>query len=260
MVTIISTEDFDMTNNTISCIIPTFNRWNLLADRLIEISAFEEKSPLNIEVVIVDDHSDNPCPEIIYKFIESKNWKLIRLHKNSGSVSIPRSIGIINSSGEYIMHIDDDVKILESKFSILPKYFDSDSMMVYGGMLLQDSRKSPAFNYIFMNNYNPPNDGFGIDNSMIIYRRSVYKHIPIHFANRACDFVLASLISSIGKLTGHNMPVAIYSKDNNNNRSSNVSIKNINPSDYSLYFSSIDYNVDFHPFSGYSSDGILTKI
>jgi hypothetical protein len=130
--------------------------------------------------------------------------------------------------------------------------------LAYGGMILFNEQDKLSIEYKFPINYKPLVDGFGIDNSMIIYRRTAYDKIPVHFSNRACDFILASLISNFSPLSGCNFPVSIYKK-NTINRSSSLTIKNIKPKDYSLYFSGVDYAVDFDPYTGYAQNGILIK-
>ena len=136
-----------MTSGLISCVLPTFNRWHLVETRLKEIALFKHRCQYEIEVVLVDDCSDLPAPQVVREIIDLYKWKIIRLYKNSGCVSIPRNVGIVNCSGDFIMHIDDDVKILESKFSILPKLLMEGVDLIYAGMIVhhQDGRHKYSF-------------------------------------------------------------------------------------------------------------------
>ena len=82
----------------LSIIIPTYNRnENLL--RLLQI--LKKQITKEVEVIVVDDHSDNE--------LEFPKWfKYIRLNENSGGASIPRNVGLDNAKGEYIVFIDSD--------------------------------------------------------------------------------------------------------------------------------------------------------
>lgn len=81
----------------LSIIIPTYNR-NEYIVKLLE--KLHNQMQDNVEVIVVDDHSDIPL---------EKSWfKYIYLDNNSGGASIPRNIGIDNAKGKYIVFIDAD--------------------------------------------------------------------------------------------------------------------------------------------------------
>lgn len=82
----------------LSIIIPTYNRNESLL-RLLQI--LKKQITKEVEVIVVDDHSDNE--------LEFPKWfKYIRLNENSGGASIPRNVGLDNAKGEYIVFIDSD--------------------------------------------------------------------------------------------------------------------------------------------------------
>lgn len=84
----------------ISVIIPTYNRdlTNLLTN-------LEKQLDEDIEVIVVDDHSNIPLEESWFKYIY--------LEENSGGASVPRNIGLDNANGKYICFIDSDDNISE---------------------------------------------------------------------------------------------------------------------------------------------------
>ena len=81
----------------LSIIIPTYNRNEYIVKLLDKLHSQIQN---NVEVIVVDDHSDIPL---------EKSWfKYIYLDNNSGGASIPRNIGLDNANGKYICFIDSD--------------------------------------------------------------------------------------------------------------------------------------------------------
>lgn len=87
----------------LSIIIPTYNR-NEQVLRLLK--QLEQQITPEVEVIVVDDHSDIP--------LEPSWFKYIYLEENSGGASIPRNIGLDNATGEYIAFIDSDDSIKDN--------------------------------------------------------------------------------------------------------------------------------------------------
>lgn len=81
----------------LSIIIPTYNR-NEYIGKLLKKLHNQMKD--NVEVIVVDDHSDRPL---------EKSWfKYIYLDENSGGASIPRNVGLDKAKGKYICFVDAD--------------------------------------------------------------------------------------------------------------------------------------------------------
>lgn len=81
----------------LSIIIPTYNRNEYIVKLLDNL---HNQIQNNVEVIVVDDHSDTPL---------EKSWfKYIYLENNSGGASVPRNIGLDNAKGKYIVFIDAD--------------------------------------------------------------------------------------------------------------------------------------------------------
>ena len=81
----------------LSIIIPTYNR-NEYIVKLLDKLHSQMKD--NVEVIVVDDHSDIPLEESWFKYIY--------LDENSGGASIPRNVGLDNAKGRYICFVDAD--------------------------------------------------------------------------------------------------------------------------------------------------------
>lgn len=81
----------------LSIIIPTYNRNEYIVKLLDKL---HNQMKDNVEVIVVDDHSDIPL---------EKSWfKYIYLDENSGGASVPRNIGLDNAKGRYICFVDAD--------------------------------------------------------------------------------------------------------------------------------------------------------
>lgn len=81
----------------LSIIIPTYNRNEYIVKLLDKL---HNQMKDNVEVIVVDDHSDIP--------LESSWFKYIYLDENSGGASIPRNVGLDNAKGRYICFVDAD--------------------------------------------------------------------------------------------------------------------------------------------------------
>lgn len=97
----------------ISVIIPTYNRNEKLLKLL---QCLQNQMQDNVEVIVVDDHSDNELK------LEFPEWlKYIRLEENSGGASVPRNIGLDNANGKYICFIDSDDMVADNYLDTIIK-------------------------------------------------------------------------------------------------------------------------------------------
>ena len=200
--------------NLISVILPTFNRGNFLApciDKILE-SDYSEK-----ELIVVNDASTDNTSDILLQYKNHSNLKIINLKKNSNTVCIPRNIGISHSSGEFIAHADDDVITHKKKFTILTELLSNNVLcpLAYGN---RRERWKDGFTKVaqFIPSWNP-NVRTGIDNGQILYRSSVYNHIPFVWFYRACDSYLSKeIFNKIGSFCCTTEVVSTYLWHDNN--------------------------------------------
>lgn len=106
-------------NPTVSVIIPTYNRANLV-DKAI-------KSVLNqtyqdFEIIVIDDGSTDNTEEIIRGF-KDKRIKYIKKYKKNRGSPVARNIGIKIARGEYIAPLDSDDEWLPEKLDMQIKFF-----------------------------------------------------------------------------------------------------------------------------------------
>lgn len=217
-----------MKHKLISCILPTFNRINFLQMRINELLAAVN---CDLEIIVINDGGKNiKC--------NSNKIKIINLTDNSGSVSIPRNIGISHCQGDYICHIDDDVIQYPRKFEILAQLLEKNNThLVYGQRY--EIKNEHIIKTSNITEWNPKEDGsWGVDNGQIMYKRSIYNHIPYVFCRRGCDWELAKQIRKISNpFVSTNEVVCGYIWHNNNRSlNDNTKIKKIYPSKYKKYF------------------------
>lgn len=84
-------------------IITTYNRKDVLKNRSLK-SALNQNF-IYYEIIVVD-HGSNPPVE------SSKDYRLIKIEKNSGIVSTARNRGAKEAKGKYIVFLDDDNELL----------------------------------------------------------------------------------------------------------------------------------------------------
>lgn len=190
------------TDKLVSCILPTYNRPKWLA---MSLQSLADQTYKNIEVIVVDDGSSCDARLANTSTVEEfKNQglkiKLINLEKNSGTVSIPRNIGISHADGEILAHIDDDCISRSSKFERLVPLISETVVLSYGGRIVCRLAKGEIVleNQSSTDMFVKDKKALGIDNGQFIYRTDVYNHIGPIFAINACDWETYKAIADIG--------------------------------------------------------------
>lgn len=127
-----------MAKPTVSVIIPTYNRANLLK-RAIE-SVISQRFE-DFELIVVDDASPDNTPEIV-ESINDTRIRYIRLKKNSGG-PVARNTGIKKARGKFIALLDDDDEWLPNRLEVQVRKFenlDREFGVVYGGFYYVSQR------------------------------------------------------------------------------------------------------------------------
>lgn len=102
---------------TVSVIIPTYKRPTFLPRAIQSVLNSTYK---NVEVIVVDDNNDGDefralTEKVMASFLdENDNIKYVK-HKVNKNGSAARNTGFKNSSGEYLMFLDDDDEFLPTK-------------------------------------------------------------------------------------------------------------------------------------------------
>lgn len=95
-----------MDNNTplVTVYMPTRNRVNCL-ERAIDSVLKQSHRP--VELIVVDDASDDSTPELLKNYEEQKNVLVIRNSETKGA-SASRNLAVKNAAGDFVTGIDDD--------------------------------------------------------------------------------------------------------------------------------------------------------
>ena len=92
-------------NPRVSVIIPVYNCQNSIKQA---ISSIQYQKMIDIEIILVNDKSNDESIKIIQKFQKTdKRIKLINNKKNMGTL-YSRNIGVLQSEGKYIFPLDND--------------------------------------------------------------------------------------------------------------------------------------------------------
>lgn len=104
----------------VTAVITTKNRADVLSRA---IDSVLHQSYKNIELVIVDDGSQDATPEVIQRYQEKQRLIYLRNEKSLGAPRA-RNQGIKRARGEFIAGLDDDDEWHEDRISILLQNYD----------------------------------------------------------------------------------------------------------------------------------------
>lgn len=200
----------------ISIVLPTYNRPNFLKMAIFNIAATPHR---RFEIIVIDDGSDSKlqkenqliCEE--YQKLLKLDIKYIYLTTNSGTVSIPRNIGISHISGKIIAPADDDCLFRCNKLELLQNALTESYILAFGNrtnhVMNTDGYfvENRTFNCEFLTN---DQRALGVDNGQFIYRADVYEHIEPILSINACDWELYKRIADLGKFSYINEVVCDY--------------------------------------------------
>jgi len=126
----------------VSVVIPTFNHADLLK-RALDAVAIQQYS--NLEVIIVDNHSEDHTDKVVDSFV-NLNIKLLKIH-NKGVIGKSRNYGIDESRGEWIAFLDSDDLWYPSRLGTCAQFLESktrrfdvistNELMVFSGSFKQ---------------------------------------------------------------------------------------------------------------------------
>ncbi len=251
----------------ISIILPVYNVDNYLerclSSLLNQTIGFE-----NLEIIFIDDFSDDESFNIISKFTkEYENIKLFQTESNSGSAGFPRNIGLNNASADYIMFLDpDDVYFVDACEKLYLNAINTNADIVSGNYIsYSDGKKVKPIN--FYNYFGNKSDYYEITNikdcpellTMIpalwtkIYKKSFLKNNNLIFLENVVSqdlyFVNQCLIRA-KKIVYIDTPIVKYEiREEGSSKSVTATINRKHLLDYIFVYNSL-YNL----FENYDKD------
>lgn len=239
-----------------SFILPTCNRFAYLQSCIDNIANFVKVLNYDYELIVVNDGStDHPQHEyekIVNEFSELNGIesKYIHIEENTGTVSIPRNIGISHATGRIIVPTDDDCFPTLAKAHMIKNFIfrNPNSYLSFGNREEWAVNIDGDHNYIKTvdsSSYANNKTAVGIDNGQFIYDAAIYELIPPVFAINACDWELYKNIAAHSDFTYWPHTVCQYIW-HANNISKTPKSKRVNPLDvlhkYIGYFKNNEFS------------------
>lgn len=90
--------------NLVSIIVPVYNAEKYLKKSIKSIISQTYK---NIEIICIDDGSNDKSLEILHKFAD-EDQRIRIIHKKNEGVSLARNTGLENAKGDFVLFVDSD--------------------------------------------------------------------------------------------------------------------------------------------------------
>jgi len=129
----------ELTKPHISVVIATYNRPDSLRGLLIQLAA-QTMAPTEFEVVVVDDRSRTPLPEVTVPY------RLTVLRQENRGAAAARHLGANTAIADVVLFIDDDMKVPPELLSEHARLHDNDTRAVVLGWIKCPARaRMPLF-------------------------------------------------------------------------------------------------------------------
>lgn len=116
-----------------SIIICSYNRYNFLVET-IESILYVLKPRNDYEILIIDNNSKDETIQV--KDIYNSNEKVKYFLELKQGLSYARNRGMLESKGEILIYLDDDIEIVNDYFVVCDELFDDKSISIVGGKVL----------------------------------------------------------------------------------------------------------------------------
>lgn len=135
----------------ISVIIPVYRVEDYL-ERCLESVC--KQTYQNLQIVLVDDGSDDHCPQICDDWAK-KDSRIQVIHKKNGGLSDARNVGLEQATGEFVYFMDSDDYIAQNALEVvLDAMVENDSdAVVYGYKKIDEQGKIIKVSHIWPGMY-----------------------------------------------------------------------------------------------------------
>ena len=211
----------------ISVIIPFYNEENYFDEC---INSVLNQTYQNIEIIIVNDGSDQIYIDKLEKIKFKYPEKIRVFNKKNEGVSSARNLGIEKSKGEYIAFLDADDKWLPFKLEHQIKTIkDKNLDFIHGSYFLINENENFVGSFIAKNlNYDQLINSCDIGLSTVLVKsKLIKKHLFKNISTKEDYVCWLNIVKDIDKLFGDQRFVMVYRKKKNS-LSSNFLTKFIN--------------------------------
>jgi glycosyltransferase involved in cell wall biosynthesis len=151
----------------VSLVVPVYNIEKYLPKNIESLI----KQNLNMEIIYVDDGSEDKSAEIIKKYMDS-DPRIKLLQKENGGAGSARNFGLKNATGKYVLFIDGDDYIDENSLAALLKAAEAENLdIVQGSFRFVDDKGN---NIIRKYKNGRENTGDCLDGSQWLVRKNIY--------------------------------------------------------------------------------------
>lgn len=169
--------------NKFSIIIPTFNREGVIC-RAIDSILNQNYDPSNLEIIVVDDGSQDLTKEIVNDYYGSL-VKYIRFEKNQGRLAA-RNKGMQEATFDWICWLDSDDEFVSTYFSILNEAINANpnyQIFNFGAFVLDEQNVHSWIRNTFLPGVRSDGIGHdvfksgGIGTGSFIFRRELLEEV-----------------------------------------------------------------------------------
>ncbi|OGZ72552.1 MAG: hypothetical protein A2908_01625 [Candidatus Staskawiczbacteria bacterium RIFCSPLOWO2_01_FULL_38_12b] len=215
--------NFNIESPLVSVIIPTYNRKELVARA---VNSVFEQTYKNIEIIVIDDASDDDTFEVIRELSKKDARMFILRNETNLGLAITLNKAIQFSHGEYIARLDDDdfwcnIKKLEKQVDFLEK--NKEYALVGGGAVKINKEGKQILRYLLPEHDEDIREKILIDGVFahvtVLFRKSVFEESGGYDENLNGfeDWDLWLKLGKFGKLYNFQEYFTTYSGHQKNN-------------------------------------------
>ena len=199
----------------LSVIMPVYNEERTIQEivkRVLEV-------PLEKELVIVDDCSNDRTSELLKVYVNKAEIKVLRHEKNQGKGAAIRT-GIQAATGDMIIIQDADLEYDPAEYPILVKpIVEGRADVVYGSRFLGLHRVFFFYHYLgnkfltFLTNFLYNTMLTDMETCYKVFRAEVLKEITIHSNRFNFEPEITAKVFKQRKLRIYELPISYYGRD-----------------------------------------------
>ena len=204
-------------NTLVTLVIPFYTEELSLIELLPRVKDNLEQSGIVYEVLLINDASTDGSNAVVEKFIiesKDKNFKLIRMHTNSGQTGCFKK-AFSEASGEYIIRMDADLQDNPSDLYFFLEKINDNADMVMG---IRENRKhshilkfsTALYNLLIIMLYDSPltmhSGSFIAFKSEFVkdipFKNNDHRYLPLIAINRGANNIREIIVSHNERIYG----------------------------------------------------------